>query len=170
MASELNSVAMWSAVSTRTQRSFGDNHAIQVLLPSQMELFTVSHMREIPRGGAVPEFWSPVKPYRGDPGLRTRVELTRSARGNTIRLMRAMSATDGSWQTSRYALIIRLQQPVWAFFGLVEGQERPGGLIAGGKSASGRKSGKQAGYQFFVPGLVGPEYFQQVKAQDLIFG
>jgi len=135
-----------------------------IQLPRGFRLFTLSQKRHLvnPRGrdrGEVTQWWSPYKPFKGDPGYKGRLETAQAGRLAPLDLFRDMGAYANEKAGLRYLVIARLNTPCWAAFGKIR---RQGAL---GASAPGAP---KIGCQFYIPGLEERVDIQRISAIDLI--
>lgn len=157
------------------RRSFKGRAPRKVLLTPGTLLFTVSHKPTYnPHStGGVPTFWSPYKPFRGDPGFDARADAARGRGGGANEVFTNLSAFYGRQAGGRYAIVARLKEGVYGFFGPIRRQGRSAAELAAaaaaGASARTHGSGKSLiGYHLYIPGLDGVTDIQRVRKVDLL--
>ena len=173
MAAELNADLQWAGVPEAVKRTFKGARMKRVRLEPGTLLFTLNQRRVLSSSGQAdcPVFWSPYKPYLGDPGYAGRLELAASQRLSKVELFRAMSAYSGYRPGGRFAVVGKLRLPTWGFFGPINQTGRGGtsakargNILNIGQTSIKRPS---VGYHIYIPGLSDPDFIQRVMAHDL---
>lgn len=158
MAGELNSELKWGDVPGYVKRTFKGSHAKHIRLESGFPLFVLSQFNTIKsKDKRFANFFSPSKPFKGDPGLKKRLSAAESSNYKTADYMRECSAYAEERVGSRYAVEIRLTEPVWGYFGVIRRQGSKVQLDSGIR-----------GFHFYIPGLEFPKMFTRQRAHDLI--
>ena len=154
---ELNSQLKWSDVPSYVKKTFKGSSAQHIRLDSGFRLFVLSQFSMIKsKDKRYANFFSPRRPFKGDPGLHERLRKADASPYDRVAYMRECSAFAEAKEGSRYAVEIALQQPVWGFFGVIR---RQGSKV--------QIAGKRC-YHFYIPGLSYPEMFTRVRAHDII--
>ena len=155
---ELNSGLQWGDVPTYVKKTFKGGSAKHVHLPVGFRLFVLSQYSSLKmKDEKFSSFFSPRRPFKGDPGLHKRIREAKSSSYNIIDYMRECSAYAEQRGGTRYAIELKLKEPVWGYFGVIRRQ--------GGKVKSG---GAVKGYHFYIPGLQTPSQIVRQRAHDLI--
>ncbi|MDW3207080.1 MAG: hypothetical protein R8L07_16195 [Alphaproteobacteria bacterium] len=179
MGAELNSGLSTSDMPSYVRRSFKSSHAKRVHLKAGMMLFTVSRRGNFSGSaslGGVPEFWSPYKKFKHDPGFQARAEMARTGGMKSEELFGEMSAFYGKHAGGRYAIVAKLRRSCYAFFGPIRRQGKSAAQIAaatgsaasGGGAAAPGSEKNFVGYQLYIPNLEEGADILRVRKHDLL--
>ncbi|MDF1749785.1 MAG: hypothetical protein P1V34_13020 [Alphaproteobacteria bacterium] len=180
MGATLNENIMWADVPVDVRKTFKGKKARRVLLKSKMQLFTLSRKSKANHesGQGVHELWSPYKPFKADPGYEGREQLASSSGKLSRReFFMATSASPRKKAAVRYAVVVKLQVPVWGFIGTIEsvGLEAPspktissiGKKILSAFSGSKKSVAPTSYTQIYIPGLEEFVSVRRMRSHDL---
>jgi hypothetical protein len=145
----------WDSLPPDVKRAF-IGQGEKVFLPKNFALYKLTEFDIADRDGSITAWWSPVNPFRMDPGLESRKGVASRLNVPFSDLVRVTYAVREDWNASTYLLTAVLLKGVYGFYGQCSLQPR---LTLGKAPRPNVLRGNTAnlpgyGWQFYIPNLM----------------